>query len=308
MTPLRLVFMGTPEFAVPAFRALLAAGHEIACAYTQPPRPADRGQKARPSPIQLLAAEAGIEVRAPKTLKDAAVEAAFRELAADAAVVVAYGLILPAGILAAPRLGCLNLHASLLPRWRGAAPIQRAIMAGDALTGVTTMVLDEGLDTGPVLLAERVGIGSEESAGGLHDRLAEIGAALLCRALEGLAEGTLTPQPQSEQGVTYAAKVEKDETRLDWRRPAAELARQVRGLAPFPGAWFEVEGQRVKVLAAAVAADGAGAPGTVLDASPTVACGEATLSLRTLQRAGKAATDSAAFLRGFPLPAGTRLD
>ncbi len=307
MTGLRLVFMGTPEFAVPCFRALLAAGHRIVRAYTQPPRPAGRGQKARPSPIQSLAEAAGIEVRAPKTLKDPAVAGDFEDLGADAAVVVAYGLILPPPILAAPRLGCLNLHASLLPRWRGAAPIQRAIMAGDRETGVTAMVMDPGLDTGPVLLEERVEIAPEENAGELHDRLAEIGAVLLCRALEGFTQGTLVPWGQSEEGVTYATRIEKAEARLDWRRPAPVLARQVRGLAPFPGAWFEADGRRVKVLAAAVS-EGEGRPGTVLDGCPTVACGEGALALQMLQRAGKGALDGEAFLRGFPLPVGSRLD
>ncbi|MDP6706610.1 MAG: methionyl-tRNA formyltransferase [Alphaproteobacteria bacterium] len=307
MTRLRLVFMGTPAFAAPTFRALLAAGHEILCTYTQPPRPAGRGRKARPSPIQALAEEAGIEVRTPATLKDTAVQKAFAALAADAAVVVAYGLILPAPVLAAPRLGCVNLHASLLPRWRGAAPIQRAIMAGDGETGVTAMLIDRGLDTGPVLLEERVSIDVEESAGQLHDRLAELGAPLICRALDGLAAGTLTPRPQPEAGVTHAAKIEKAEARLDWHRPAVELARAVRGLAPFPGAWFERGGERVKVLAAA-AIGGEGAPGTVLDEGPAVACGEGALALRTLQRAGKAALDGPTFLRGFPLPPGSRLD
>jgi len=306
--PPRLVFMGTPDFALPTLAALRAAGHEIACVYCQPPRPAGRGQKPRPSPVQAAAEDAGLPVRAPASLKDADAQAAFAALGADAAVVVAYGLILPAAILAAPRLGCLNLHASLLPRWRGAAPIQRAIMAGDPETGVSIMRMEEGLDTGPVLLTERVPIGPDATAGALHDRLADLGARLMVRALAGLASGTLTPVPQPAAGATYAAKIDKAETRLDWRRPAAELDRQIRGLSPAPGAWFQRDGGRVKLLAARPLAESAGAaPGTVLADGATVACGAGALRLERVQPAGKGAMDAAAWLRGKPLAPGTVL-
>ena len=307
MSRLRLAFMGTPDFAVPTLTALIEAGHEIAAVYTQPPRAAGRGKRPRPSPVQIVAESHGIEVRTPARLKDAAAQAAFAALDLDAAVVVAYGLILPPPILVAPRLGCLNLHGSLLPRWRGAAPIQRAIMAGDRETGVAVMQMDAGLDTGPVLLEERVAIGPKTTAGELHDALARLGAPLMVEALAGLADGRLTPRPQGESGVTYADKIEKSEARIDWSRPAAALDCQIRGLSPFPGAWFAHDDARIKVLLAEPLAEAAGPAGTVLDDRLTVACGAGALRLLELQRAGKAPMPAEALLRGFPIPAGARL-
>ena len=305
---MNLVYMGTPEFSVPALDALVAAGHKVLAAYTQPPRPAGRGQKEQPSPVQRAAERHGIPVRAPKSLRDAAAQAEFKALGADLAVVAAYGLLLPKAILDAPLRGCLNIHASLLPRWRGAAPIQRAIEAGDAESGITIMVMDEGLDTGPMLLAESVPIGPKTTAAMLHDALAALGAKLVVRALAGLESGALLPAPQPEAGVTYAKKIAKEETRLDWRTPAALLERRIRAFNPFPGAWFEVKGERIRVLAA-TATDRArdAAPGTILDAQLTIACGEGALRPTSLQRAGKAPVAADAFLRGFPLPAGTLL-
>ncbi|MFQ5774148.1 MAG: methionyl-tRNA formyltransferase [Kiloniellaceae bacterium] len=308
MTPLRLAFMGTPAFAVPSLRALAAAGHEIAAVYTQPPRPAGRGHRPRRSPVHAYAAERGWAVRTPAGLKDAKEQAAFAALDLDAAVVAAYGLILPRPMLEAPRLGCLNVHASLLPRWRGAAPIQRAILAGDARTGITIMRMDEGLDTGPILLQEAVPITDGTTAADLHDALAELGARLIVEALAGLAAGRVQPRPQPAEGATYAAKLTPAQGRLDWRRPADQLARQVRALAPRPGATLVAGGDRLRVLAAAaVAGPPDAAPGTVLDERFTVACGAGALRVTRVQRAGKAAMDAAAFLRGFPLPPGTRL-
>ena len=312
MTVLRLAFMGSPEFALPSLRALAAAGHEIAAVYAQPPRPAGRGHKERPCPVQAYAERRGWVLRTPKTLKDGSEQQAFAALSLDAAVVVAYGLILPAAVLAAPRLGCVNLHASLLPRWRGAAPIQRAILAGDAETGVTIMAVDEGLDSGPILVQETVPIGAETTATELHDSLAELGARLIVDALDGLAAGRLEARPQPAEGVTYAAKLKRGEGRLDWRRPAAELERAVRAFTPWPGAEFEASGgqavERVKVLAAEVVAGAPGAePGTLLDDRLTVACGEGALRLTRVQRAGKSVLDAEALLRGFPIAAGTRL-
>ena len=306
MRPLALAFMGTPDFAVPALEALVAAGHEIRRVYTRPPRSAGRGNKARPSPVARAAAAHGLEVVHPTSLKDDGTRAAFAALELDAAVVVAYGLILPPAFLAAPRLGCINLHASLLPRWRGAAPIQRAIMAGDGETGLTTMAVDEGLDTGPMLLVERMAIGPLMTAGELHDRLAAAGGPLMARTLDELDSGSLAATPQPDEGVIYAHKIDKAEARIDWTLPAGALAARVRGLSPFPGAWFDYEGERIKLLLAEVAA-GDGAPGMVLDAGPTIACGEAALRPLRLQRAGKAPLDAEAFLRGLPLPPGARL-
>jgi len=308
MRRLRLAFLGTPDFAVPSLAALLDAGHELAAVYTQPPRPAGRGKKPRPSPVQGFAAARGLPVRCPADFKDAGTQAAFAALALDAAVVVAYGLLLPPAVLAAPRLGCLNAHASLLPRWRGAAPIQRALLAGDRETGVTIMVLDEGLDTGPILTAERLAIGPRTTAAELHDRLAALSARLLVAALEGLAAGRLAPRPQPETGVTYAPKLTPADGRLDWRRPAAELEALVRACDPRPGAWFEAAGTRVKALAAELVEGSGGAPpGRVLDDRLTVACGRGALRPTRLQRAGGAALATAEFLRGFSLPAGTLL-
>ena len=308
MTRLRLAFMGSPDFALPTLEALIAAGHHLACVYTQPPRPAQRGHKERPSPVHAAAAARAIEVRTPKSLKDKAEIAAFQALKLDAAVVVAYGLILPKAVIAAPRFGCLNVHASLLPRWRGAAPIQRAILAGDAETGVSIMKIDEGLDTGPVLLAERVAIGPETTAAALHDRLAETGARLMVAGLAGLAQGALQATPQAEAGASHAPKLSRDEGRLDWRLPAAELERRVRAFDPWPGAWFEHSGQRIKVLAAKTVESAVDArPGTVIDEALGVACGEGALRLLRVQRQDRAAQPAAAFLRGFPLPQGTML-
>jgi len=305
MSRLRLAFMGTPDFAVAALGALIDAGHELAAVYAQPPRAAGRGQQERPSPVHAAALARGITVRTPSSLKDPAEQAAFAALALDAAVVVAYGLLLPEAILAAPRLGCLNIHASLLPRWRGAAPIQRCLMAGDVETGITIMQMDEGLDTGPILLQERLPIGPDDDAGRLHDKLAPLGARLILRAIDGLADGTLKSRPQPPAGVTYAAKLTREEERLDWRRPAADLARQVRALSPRPAAWFAIGGDRFKVLAADPARDEhAAAPGTFLGDGFVVSCGQGALRILRLQRSGKAPMAAEEFLRGYRLPHG----
>jgi methionyl-tRNA formyltransferase len=302
---LRLAFMGTPDFAVPILAALVEAGHEIAAVYCQPPRPSGRGHRTQPSPVQEFAASRGLPVRHPVSLRTAEAQGEFAALALDAAVVAAYGLILPPPILAAPRLGCINVHASLLPRWRGAAPIQRAILAGDAVTGVTIMQMDEGLDTGAMLLAESVPIGPKTTAGALHDTLAALGSRLVVEPLAGLAAGTLRPRPQPEAGVTYAAKLRRDEGRLDWRRPAIELERAVRALNPWPGTWFEIAGERIKILAADLVPESSGAaPGTVLGDRLAIACAEGALRPTLLQRAGRGAVDLEAFLRGFPVSAG----
>lgn len=305
---MRIVFMGTPDFAVPALRRLIEAGHDVIAVYTQPPRPAGRGQREQPSPVHQEAARGGIPVHTPKTLRSEAEQAAFAALGADIAVVAAYGLILPKPILDAPRHGCLNIHASLLPRWRGAAPIHRAILAGDAATGITIMQMNEGLDTGPMLLRESVPIGPDMTAQSLHDALAALGGDLIVTALDRLQQGTLVPTPQPDEGVTYAAKLTREEGRLDWRRTAEELERQVRAFDPWPGAWFDHAGERFKVLKARVVADAkAAAPGTVLDDRLTVACGRGGLAILRLQRAGRAAMDADAFLRGSPIAAGTVL-
>ena len=303
---MRLAFMGTPDFAVPTLHALIDAGHEIACVYSQPPRRAGRGKALRPSPVQQAAEEAGLAVETPERFRDGDVLARFAALDLDAAVVVAYGQILPAEALAAPRLGCFNVHASLLPRWRGAAPIQRAIMAGDEETGVAIMQMEEGLDTGPVLAMSRTAIGPEDTASTLHDRLAEMGARLMVEALAEVAAGRAIAQPQPDDGVTYAAKIEKSEARIDWTRPAAELDRHIRGLAPFPGAWCEINGERVKLLMCRPE-EGEGAPGTALDDRLLIACGGGALRLTRLQRQGRGASDAADMLRGFPVPAGSVL-
>jgi methionyl-tRNA formyltransferase len=305
MSALRLAFMGTPDFAVPTLAEIIAQGHEVACVYTQPPRPAGRGKEMRKTPVHEFAEQQGFEVRTPTSLKDEEEQTAFAALDLDVAVVVAYGLILPKPILEAPRLGCLNLHASLLPRWRGAAPIQRAIMAGDKETGVMVMQMEEGLDTGPVLLAERTPIGPRETAGELHDRLAQIGSSLMGRALSALSRGGLDATPQAQDGVTYAHKIEKSEGRIDWSKPAEEVDRIVRGLTPFPGAVFDVGDMRIKVLRAEPV-EGSGEPGTVLEGL-TVACAAGALKITEVQRAGKAPMSAEAFLRGNNVPAGTRL-
>ncbi|MBY6084482.1 methionyl-tRNA formyltransferase [Ruegeria arenilitoris] len=301
---MRVIFMGTPEFSVPVLDALVQAGHEIAAVYCQPPRPAGRGKKDRPTPVHARAEALGLPVRHPTSLKSPEEQAAFAALKADVAVVVAYGLILPQPILDAPRHGCLNIHASLLPRWRGAAPIHRAIMAGDAETGICIMQMEAGLDTGPVLLRQATPIGPEETTAQLHDRLSAMGADLIVQAPDRLQD--LTPEPQPEVGVTYAAKIDKAEARVDWSRPAVEVDRQIRGLSPFPGAWTQIEGERVKLLASRLS-DGQGMPGEVLDDALRVACGTGAVELLRLQRAGKAAQDRETFLRGWPIPAGTRL-
>jgi methionyl-tRNA formyltransferase len=307
--PLRIVFMGTPDFAVPVLTEIVGHGHAVAAVYTRAPRPAGRGMAERRSPVHETAARFGIEVRTPRTLRDPDVQAAFAEVGADVAVVVAYGLLLPKPVLDAPTLGCLNLHASLLPRWRGAAPINRAIMAGDAETGVEVMRMEEGLDTGPVGMAERVAIGPDTTAGELHDRLAPLGADLMVRALAALERGGLAFTPQAEAGVTYAAKITNEETRIDWTRPARAVHDHVRGLSPFPGAWFQADlgrgPERVKLLRTA-RADGTGAPGTLLGDEGTVACGDGAVRLVSVQRAGSKAMAFADFARGARLSAGAR--
>ncbi len=304
--PLRLAFLGTPDFSVPALHAVRQAGHAVARVYTQPPRPAGRGQADRPSAVHAAAQAAGIPVAHPTSLKDPTVQQDFAALDLDVAVVVAYGLILPKAILEAPRLGCLNIHASLLPRWRGAAPIQRAILAGDAETGVTIMQMDQGLDTGAMLLREAIPIAPDDTGSTLHDKLAALGARMIVDALARAEAGTLTATPQPDEGVTYAQKIDKAETRLDWRKPAAELERTVRAFAPL--AWFDLPGgkERLRVIGAELF-DVEGAPGTVLDDRLTIACGRGALRPLVVQRGGKAAMPVDAFLRGFALARGTVL-
>jgi methionyl-tRNA formyltransferase len=311
---LRLIFMGTPEFAVPTLSALADHGHEIAAVYTRAPKPGGRrGLSLQPTPVEQEARRRGLAVLTPKTLRTDEALAEFRAHKADAAVVVAYGMILPQAILDAPRLGCYNLHASLLPRWRGAAPINRAIMAGDAETGVMVMKMDVGLDTGDVAMAERLAVTDAMTASDLHDALAPLGADLMVRAMTALERGGLTLQKQAEEGVTYAAKIEKAEARIDWAKPAHAVLRHIHGLSPFPGAWSEVqvdgEAVRVKILRCALA-DGSGGPdlqpGAVLDDQLTIACGEGAIRINELQRAGKAPMQAADFLRGAPLKPGMR--
>jgi len=303
---MRLIFMGTPDFAVPTLLALAAAGHDIAAVYTRAPKPAGRGMELQPTPVDREARRLALPVLTPKTLKDETVQAAFRAHNADAAVVAAYGLILPKPVLDAPRLGCFNLHASLLPRWRGAAPINRAIMAGDAESGVTIMQMDEGLDTGDMAMAESVAIGAEMTAGELHDELAKLGSALMARALAEIERGAAMPKRQPAQGVTYAEKISKTETRIDWTKPWKQVHDHLRGLSPFPGAWFEFGGGRVKALRS-TKAEGKGAPGTVLDGSLTIACGDGAVRLTQVQRAGKQPMSAEEFLRGTKVEAGAQL-
>ncbi|HEY4136121.1 MAG TPA: methionyl-tRNA formyltransferase [Alphaproteobacteria bacterium] len=306
---MRIAFMGTPDFAVPALRALAAAGHDVAAVYSQPPRPAGRGQSEKRSEVHEAALALNIPVRTPVSLKTPEAQAEFAALGLDLAVVVAYGLILPKAILAAPKHGCFNIHGSLLPRWRGAAPIQRAILAGDQETGITIMQMDEGLDTGPMLLRDSVPITSGSTAETLHDALAEMGARLIVQALADLTAGKLTPTPQPAEGATYAKKLSRDDGVIDWRRPAAEIERQARALTPWPGAFFSHDGKRIKLLAASArAASSQKAPGTVLDDKLSIACGSGVLTLTRLQREGRAALEADAFLRGYALPAGTQLD
>lgn len=307
MPSLRLAFMGTSDFATPTLRALAEAGHHIAAVYTQPPRLAGRGMKPRPSAVQVAALRLGLAVRTPVSLKDGDAQAAFKALAVDACVVVAYGLILTPAVLEAPRLGCINLHPSLLPRWRGPAPIQRAIEAGDAETGVAVIRMDEGVDSGPILYAKRLPIPGDATSGSLHESLAAEGAIAVTATLDGLAEGRIAATPQSEQGLCYAAKIEPGEERLDWRRPAVELERRIRAFSPRPAARFEVAGEAVKALAAELG-EGAGRPGEVLsDKSLTVACGDGALRLIRVQRPGRAAIEGAAYLRGARIAPGSVL-
>jgi len=296
---MRVVFMGTPDFSVSALDALVAAGHQIVAVYCQPPRPAGRGQKDRPSPVQRRAEELGLVVHTPRSLKTPEAQAKFASHDADVAVVVAYGLILPAAILDAPKHGCLNIHASLLPRWRGAAPIHRAVMAGDAQTGVCIMQMDEGLDTGPVLLRRALDIGASSTTGMLHDELSAMGAKLIVQALDQIED--LPREPQPTQGVTYAAKVSKDEARIDWSCPAAVVDRQIRGLSPFPGAWCMAGPERLKLLNCKLVS-GSGAPGQVLDGF-TVACGSDAVRITQAQRDGKRQMNADDLLRGMALPA-----
>ncbi len=300
---MRLVFMGTPDFSVHVLQDLVAADHDIAAVYSQPPRPAGRGKKPRPSPVQKWAEDHGLQVRTPLNFKDKSDVDAFAGLQAEAAVVVAYGLILPQAVLDAPERGCFNIHASLLPRWRGAAPIQRAIMAGDTETGVCIMQMEAGLDTGPVLNRATTPITADDTAASLHDRLSEIGGQLMVETLERL--DTLPAIPQAETGVTYAKKIDKSEARIDWSRPAEEVDHLIRGISPFPGAWFEIDGQRIKALFSKVV-DANAPAGTVLD-NMTIACGTGAVRLLRVQKAGKSAQDAEIFLRGNRIPVGSVL-
>jgi methionyl-tRNA formyltransferase len=300
---MRIAFMGTPDFAVPTLDLLIERGHDVVAVYSQPPRPAGRGKALRPSPVQLRAKAAGIEVRTPRSLRDEEAQAAFAALGLDAAVVAAYGLILPKPILEAPRLGCLNVHASLLPRWRGAAPVQRAILAGDRTTGVTIMQMEEGLDTGPMLATMGTAVG-RKTAGELTDELARLGANWMVETLARLHQ--VGPQPQNEAKATYAPKVGKDEARLDFARPAIEVERRIRAFNPAPGAWFEHGGERIKLLAAEIES-AAGEPGMVIDDGLAIACGEGSIVPTLVQRAGRAPMAAAELLRGFAIPAGARL-
>jgi methionyl-tRNA formyltransferase len=307
---MRLAFLGTPDFAVAALAALVEAGHEVAAVYSQPPAPRGRGQALKPSPVQAYAEAHAIPVRTPASMRDPAEIEAFAALALDAAVVVAFGQILPREVLEAPRLGCFNAHASLLPRWRGAAPIQRAIMAGDRVTGVEIMHMTEGLDEGPVLATVTLRIDALETAGTLHDRLAQAGAALLVDTMAAVARGEAVETPQLEEGITYAKKIRPKEARLRWSKPAADLDRKIRGLSPFPGAWFELPTEkgpvRVKALLSRLE-DGEGAPGETLDDALLVAAGEGAVRLLRVQREGRGPQEAADFLRGLAVPAGTKL-
>lgn len=313
---LRIAFMGSPDFAVPVLAALAEAGHEIACVYSQPPRPAGRGKKLRPTPVHQWAEARGLEVRTPRSLKKEPEQAAFAALNLDAAVVVAYGLILPQAVLDSPRHGCMNMHASLLPRWRGAAPIHRAVIAGDEKTGVQAMMMEAGLDTGPVLATEETPILPTDTTGSVHDRLADLAAGLAVTSLAGLVDGSLTPQPQPEDGITYAHKVTAEDQRIDWTRPAHEVDCQIRGLSPFPSAWFyytpddETEPLRMKALMSRVEDGSAEASvGTVLDDELLVQCGDGkAVRLLRAQKPGSKAMDAADLLRGLPVPAGARFE
>ena len=304
---MRLTFMGSPAFSVPVLEALVAAGHEIVVVYTQPPRPAGRGKKQRPCPVHARALALTLDVRHPASLKEAEEQAAFSELRADAAVVVAYGLLLPQELLDAPAHGCLNIHASLLPRWRGAAPIHRAIMAGDRETGICIMQMEAGLDTGPVLYQETISIAPDETTAALHERLSDLGARSIVQSLKDLSQ--LQARPQSSVGICYAQKIDKSEAQIDWSLPAEILDRQIRGLSPFPGAWAMLRGERVKFLGSALISceQPLASAGTVLDDDLGIACGSGALRITRLQRAGKSAQSSAEFLRGTPVIAGEQL-
>ncbi|HET7804537.1 MAG TPA: methionyl-tRNA formyltransferase [Pseudolabrys sp.] len=302
---MRLIFMGTPDFAVPTLVELAARGHEIAAVYTRAPRPAGRGMDVQRTPVEQEARRLALGVHTPRSLKDEEAQAAFRAHNADAAVVVAYGLILPKSVLETPRLGCFNIHASLLPRWRGAAPINRAIMAGDTESGVTIMKMDEGLDTGAMAMAERMPIGADTTAGDLHDAMSRLGADLMLRALAAAERGSLSLTPQPDMGVTYAEKISKGETRIDWSKPWKQVHDHIRGLSPFPGAWFEIDGVRIKALRS-TKGDGSGAAGTALDDRLTIACGTGAVRLTDVQRAGKQPMAADEFLRGTPVKSGAR--
>ena len=304
--PLRLIFMGTPDFAVPTLIELAARGHEIVAAYARAPKPAGRGMDVQHTPVEREALRLALPIFTPKTLKDSGAEQTFRAHNADAAIVVAYGLILPKAVLDAPQLGCFNVHASLLPRWRGAAPINRAIMAGDRESGVTIMKMDEGLDTGAMAMADRIPIGADMTAGELHGALSRLGADLMLRTLAAAERGSLSLTPQPAAGVTYAEKISKNETRIDWTKPWKHVHDHIRGLSLFPGAWFEFDGVRVKVLRSAKG-EGAGAPGTVLGKKLTIACGDGAVQLVQVQRAGKQPMSAEEFLRGTPMKTGTRV-
>ena len=300
--------MGTPDFAVRALVAIAQSQHEVIAVYTQPPRPAGRGQAERLSPVHEKAVALGIPVYTPKRLRDGAAQSEFAALRADIAVVAAYGLILPKAVLDAPKFGCINIHASLLPRWRGAAPIQRAILAGDEKTGITIMQIDEGLDTGAILAAEAIDIGPASTCAELHDRLAVLGGRMVVYVLTGLEGGVIEATPQPEEGAVYAKKLTREEGRLDWRLPAAALERQIRAFSPWPGAWFEAEGTRIKVVEAQVMASAVDVvPGQILDSRLTIACGAGSLRIKRLQREGRTVQDAAEFLRGFALAPGTAL-
>jgi len=303
---MRLIFMGTPDFAVPTLIELAARGHEIAAVYTRAAKPAGRGMGVQVTPVEREAQRLSLPLFTPKTFKGDNTQHAFRAHNADAVVVVAYGLILPKAILDAPRLGCFNVHASLLPRWRGAAPINRAIMAGDAESGVTIMKMDEGLDTGAIAMAERLVISPDMTAGELHDALSRLGADLMLRALATAERGSLSLTPQPAGGVTYAEKISKNDTRIDWTKPWKQAHDRIRGLSPHPGAWFEIDGVRVKVLRS-TKGKGSGAPGTVLDNKLTIACGDGAVHLLEVQRAGRQPMSAEEFLRGTPVKAGARV-
>jgi methionyl-tRNA formyltransferase len=300
---MRLIFMGTPDFAVPTLIELAARGHDIAAVYTRAAKPAGRGMDVQRTPVAQEARRLSLPVHTPRTLKDDEAQIAFRAHQADAAVVVAYGLLLPKTVIEAPRLGCFNVHASLLPRWRGAAPINRAIMAGDAESGITIMKMDEGLDTGAIAMAERISIGADMTAGELHDALARLGADLMLRALAAAERGSLSLTPQPEAGITYAEKISKNETRIDWSKPWKHVHDHIRGLSPFPGAWFEVDGVRIKALRS-TKGEGAGSAGTALDDRLTIACGAGAVRFTQVQRAGRQPMSADEFLRGTPIKRG----